>query len=177
MGVSISAQFIAAGLVTVTGAIADLANISDGSSLYRFTYVQVVEAQPTGYTDAYIPTEIGPQIAQSAFLERGLIREVCECLSLELWDDQQRVEAVVADREVAPELGVEIGSPLLLLTRLMLTQDEKFGILFRTRFRPDLYYYSIKLPRPPRNKGRKPRKPSAPNRVPGIRGRPTLNSE
>ena len=101
------------------------------------------------YTEAFLPAKTGASIAPSNSLERGLIREVQETLSTQIWEDQQRVEAETADAKMAGYLELAEGAPLLLLTRLMLTADRnEFAILYRSHYASERYYYSLKLPRP-----------------------------
>ena len=63
---------------------------------------------------------------------------------LDIWEDHQRVEAVVADTELTTLLKVQVGAPLLLIVRHFLMGRET-AALFRSHFRADRYYYTVKL--------------------------------
>lgn len=147
LGLDIRARFLSRGEIPARGVVAELTRVDDGAPLHRIIYLLIVEGQTLAYTEAYLRAETGHLIAPNNVLDRGLIKEVQETLSLSIWEDQQRVEATTADRRRAGLLKVEQGSALLLLTRLMMSHENRFAILYRSHYRADAYYYSVKLPR------------------------------
>lgn len=149
IGLELRTRFLRRGPVVARGIISELSKVEAGSKLHRIVYLQSVEGRMLSYTEAFLPAKTGPSIAPSNSLERGLIREVQETLSTQVWEDQQRVEAEVANAKMAEYLELAEGAPLLVLTRLMLTTDKnEFAILYRSYYASERYYYSLKLPRP-----------------------------
>jgi hypothetical protein len=55
---------------------------------------------------------------------------------------------VIAETTMAALLEVPLGMPLLLLTRLCRTTGDHPAVLFRSHFRSDRYYYTVKLAQP-----------------------------
>jgi GntR family transcriptional regulator len=80
----------------------------------------------------------------------SMMHELRETLGLAIWEDHQRIEATVAEPELATILRVPIGAPLLCITRHFLTADDRTAVVFRSHYRADRYYYTVKIAQGPR---------------------------
>ena len=92
-----------------------------------------------------MPLEYGVQVAKLDLSQTSLIYELEHTLEIAFWEDHQQIESVVADTTMASLLYVPIGAPLLLLTRLYVTEENRVVVLLRSHYRADRYYYTIKL--------------------------------
>jgi hypothetical protein len=62
-----------------------------------------------------------------------------------LEEDQQIIEAETADVQLAEHLGVSMGSPILAMRRLYISQGEQPIAYFKSQYRADRYMYTVAL--------------------------------
>lgn len=149
------ARTLEAGPVLPPAGVAESLGVPDDEMMYRIARLRVLDRQPFALHEAFLPLEIGQKIARQDLRKSSIVRELRETLGLDAREDHARVEAVSADTEIAARLDVTIGAPLLLVTRHFLLPRPHGAVLFRTHFRADRYYYTVKLGQ------RLPRKPRA----------------
>ncbi len=149
-----------AGLVRPPGALAEQLGIDPEPSLFRLTRLRNLDRRPFSWHDGWMLPEIGERMASIDLTRLSVEHALRVTLKLPTWEDQQSIEAVSADIQSAELLDVPIGAPLLCLTRLYLLEGEKFAVYFRSLYRSDRYYYTVKLAQPAGATGRaSPRKP------------------
>ena len=68
-----------------------------------------------------------------------------EQLGIKLSRAEHSVNAVLADPTVAPLLGVDIGSPLLSVNKLIFDETDKPVEYLADLYRPDRYNYKVNL--------------------------------
>ena len=141
------ARVLEAGVARVPGAIADALG-AEAEELFRITRLRCFEGEPLAWHEAWLPLDLGPRIAALDLRRTSIERELRETLRVPMWEDQQSIEAVAADVPVASLLGVPVGAPLLHLTRLYLRGMGDIAVHFRSLYRPDRYYYTVKLAQP-----------------------------
>jgi GntR family transcriptional regulator len=74
-------------------------------------------------------------------------------LGIQFTEAFQTIEASFSDREVSEKLGIQSGSPILFVERIMYTKKEKPVELVQTSYRGDLYKYIVRLKNVKGNKG------------------------
>ena len=77
----------------------------------------VGDGPPVLITDAWVPLDLGKQVTAAALRKKALF-QILTAHGLKLGRVVQEVTAIVADRMHAETLKVEVGSPLLKVTRL-----------------------------------------------------------
>lgn len=147
------AKVLEHGPVQARPEIADAIGVAVGVPLYRIHRLRFYERLPLALHEAFLPVEIGRRLAASDLRNTSIRHELEYTLGLNFCEDHQRVDAVVADTDLARLLRVQIGAPLLHLTRLYLTTGGKPLVLFRSHYRSDRYYYTVKLVQPGTAKG------------------------
>ena len=60
---------------------------------------------------------------------------------------EQTITAALADSQVAPALDIEIGSPLLAVSRVVRDQDDRPVEYVKALYRPDRYQHRMSLTR------------------------------
>lgn len=94
---------------------------------------------------AYMPIDVGAQLARLDLSHTSIMHELRETLAYEIWEDQQRIEATVADSDMAKLLRIDVGAPILCITRHFLEgNSNRTIVVFRSHYRADRYYYTVK---------------------------------
>ncbi|MDB5413519.1 MAG: hypothetical protein JWR10_1854 [Rubritepida sp.] len=140
-------------------ALAEQLGMDSEMVLFRIARLRLFERIPLAWHEAWMLPEVGERVAALDLRRTSIDRELRETLGLPMWEDQQSIEAVAADIQAAELLDVPIGAPLLCLTRLYLMEGERLAVYFRSLYRSDRYYYTVKLAQPPAMMGA-PRKPA-----------------
>jgi len=162
-------KVLSAGPARMPASLAEQLGIDPETPLFRITRLRYFERRPFAWHDGWMLPEIGERIAAIDLTRTSIDRELRETLKLPTWEDQQSIEAVAADIQSAELLDVPIGAPLLCLTRLYLLEGEKFAVYFRSLYRSDRYYYTVKLAQPPGVGGRPPARVALPRKPAGPR--------
>jgi GntR family transcriptional regulator len=133
------------GITRVPLDIATRMDVKPDNSLYRIVRRRFFEGGPLSYIETYLPIDIGERIAGLSLERSSIMAELKKTLRIRFHEERQTIEAVVADAEVARLLDVPVGSPLLLLSRLLLLDSDGRSVLFRSHYRADRYYYTVQL--------------------------------
>lgn len=159
------AKILYAGPARMPLSLAEQLGIDPEMPIFRITRLRFFEGRPFAMHEGWMLPAIGERLKTIDLRRTTIERELRDTLKLTTWEDQQSIEAVAADISSAELLDVPIGAPLLCLTRLYLVDGEKFGVYFRSLYRSDRYYYTVKLAQPPgveqRSPARATPKPSA----------------
>lgn len=151
---------IRAGPEKTPARVAAALDLDRGGEVYRILRLRRVDGAPFACHDAFLPADIGAELARLDLTHTTLFRELRRTLDLELAEVYQHIEAAAAETAMAKLLEVEVGAPLLV-TRRALNHRRKGGptMLFETHFRADRYYYSVQ--RDPRKlqRGKNERQP------------------
>jgi len=142
------ARVLEKGPVMPSPTVIEIMRTPPGEMVYRITRLRHVERQPFAHHEALLPLDLGAQVAKLDLRQTSIVHELRETLGLEIWEDHQRIEAVAADTEFADLLEVALGAPLLYLARHFLYGSGETAVFFRSHFRADRYYYTVKLPSP-----------------------------
>jgi GntR family transcriptional regulator len=133
------------GIVRVPLDVAGFLNLQPEEATYRIIRVRSFERLPLSYIETYMPIDVGLKIAK-LHLERSSVMTALKSeLKMPFREIQQTIEAIIADAEIATVLKVAVGSPLLLLTRVLVLTGDGRIVLFRSHYRADRYYYTVQL--------------------------------
>lgn len=119
--------------------------LSADEPIYRIVRLRTFEKRPLAVHESFMPLEYGVQVAKLDLRHTSIVHELEHALGIAFWEDHQQIEAVVADTEMASLLDVPLGAPLLLMTRLYVTKGNRAVVLFRSHYRADRYFYTVKL--------------------------------
>lgn len=107
------------------------------------------------YTINYLPLEIGTRIIEKELYKKPLLQILEQNLGIQFMETVQMIEATFADQEVAENLGIASGLPILVVERIMYGKKHKPVELFQSFYRGDLYKLIIRLKNVKRKYGRK----------------------
>lgn len=165
LGLVTDARSLDQGPCTASPDVAEALELRAGCRVYAIRRLRILEGEPLLLLEAYFPLELGRALARED-LGGGLFVPVLEdLLGHPPREDYQQVDALVADAEMAGHLSVAPGSPILCVNRLFVGEEGRPVVYFKTNFRADRYYYSVKLPRPA---GRRKPRPAAAERAKGT---------
>jgi GntR family transcriptional regulator len=133
------------GIVRVPLDVAGLLNLQPEESTYRIIRVRSFERLPLSYVETYMPVDLGLRMSKVRLERSSVMTALRSSLKVPFREIQQTIDAVIADAEIANVLKVAVGSPLLLLTRVLVVTRGGRPILFRSHYRADRYYYTVQL--------------------------------
>ena len=97
------------------------------------------------FTINYLPYEVGSEIEPDQLLKKPLLSVLEEDLSLNFSEAFQTIEASFADAQTAEHLGVQPGSQVLLIERIMYAENSKPVEMVQTIYDASLYKCSLSL--------------------------------
>lgn len=165
------ARVLAKGPVLPQPAVAEVMATARDEMVYRIFRIRDFERQPFGLHEAFLPLDIGARVARLDLGKTSIVHVLRSSLRLDIWEDHQRIEAVAADTEVARLLEIGIGAPVLHIVRHFKIGEDHPIVLFRSHYRADRYYYTVKLSQPAPTRSAEPRrsKAAAPIKVPAVK--------
>ena len=118
--------------------------IAPGTIVQKAVRLRIYKDRPFSYAVTYVPEEIGRTFTEQDLVQTPLLR-LFERAGVEVAGAYQRLSARAADSTVAPLLDVEMGVPLLCITRVVRDQNERVVERIRALYRPDQYEFEINL--------------------------------
>jgi len=137
---------IRAGMQKAPRRVATALHLDVDSHVFSILRLRSVDHRPFACHEAFLPADIGNELARLDLTHTTLFRELRRTLGCELTEIYQHIDAVAADLPLAKLLEVDVGAPLLV-TRRALAHDgaRKPTMFFETYFRADRYYYSVQV--------------------------------
>lgn len=172
-------DFAMVGVVTTTapvderriGADADLAvrlDLQPGAEILALRRLRLHDGVPLNLLEAFLPSGVADLLAGSDLTETLLIPVLRDLLDPAIAEEYQEIEAVAATPDMAGWLRIEAGAPVLSVRRRFLDGAGVPVAYFKVHYRPDRYFYTIKLPQ---NRRQPPRRKRTPTRAPDA-GKP-----
>ncbi|MGQ9557214.1 MAG: GntR family transcriptional regulator [Desulfurispora sp.] len=144
-----SARLLSTRELTVTTALLnrhpELA-VFGGQKLFLVEKVHLMDGNPVVYVKSFWPVKIGRSLLQYNLQERGLYEIVHTELDIALETARQDISAGAADSEVAAHLGLAPGAPVLVMSRLVYSNERPVEYSYNA-YRPDRYKYRVELKR------------------------------
>ncbi len=107
--------------------------------------VRALRGKLFSYTTNYLPLRLGERITEKELYDKPLLQILEEELRVQFTEAVQKIEASFADQEVAGELGIAAGAPILYVERIMYTQRHHPVEVFQSSYRGDLYNFTIRF--------------------------------
>jgi len=116
-------RILTMGPVAASMGIAGLLSLEPGHPLMRIRRVRLIEGQPVGLHDAYIPLPRGAKLERTE-LERAesLYKLLTEKFEFAPAEAVENLSAAAADAEDAQLLGITPGAPVLICERITLSE-------------------------------------------------------
>ena len=119
--------------------------LEDEHEVVQIKRVRFLEDKSFAYTINYLPIEIGSKINEKDLFKKPLLQILEQDFGIQFNEALQTIEASFADKEVAEQLGITSGSPILFVERIMYTKKRRPVELVQSSYRGDLYKYIVRL--------------------------------
>ena len=126
--------------------------ISWNSAIYRIRRLRFLEGQPLAHHLAMLPLEIGAEVAKLDLRRTTLFHEIGKTLGYDITETYHTIDATVADADLASQLQVPIGAPVLVVGRVVTVEGREATMYFESTFRSDRYFYTVQLTPPQRRR-------------------------
>ncbi|HYC05610.1 MAG TPA: GntR family transcriptional regulator [Azospirillaceae bacterium] len=132
--------------------IAHALNLGVRSPVLRVVRVRSMDGVPFSHLTSYTVSRVGDRFTRADF-EGTLRLAVFEGAGVKIKGARQTLSATLADSRVAGLLKVDVGAPLLVLTRLMVDENDEAFDHLTVLYRPDMFQYQIELTRTDQGQG------------------------
>ncbi|HLM38209.1 MAG TPA: GntR family transcriptional regulator, partial [Microvirga sp.] len=146
MGRQTSVRLLAFAYVVPPVPVATALRLAPRERAQRSLRIRLIDGRPFSYLTTYVPERIGLSYSE-ADLARTPLLELLERSGVSASRASQSIGAALAGPEVAGALKLEIGSPLISLTRVVLDEKDQGVEHLHALYRPDLYSLQIDLVR------------------------------
>jgi GntR family transcriptional regulator len=146
MGRRTGVRLLAFSYGTPPEAISQALGLAAGERTQRSVRVRLIDGQPFSYLTTHVPEAIG-QTYSEADLGSVPLLTLLERSGTLVQRASQAIGATLAGPDVAEALGLEIGSPLLSLTRVVYGPDGRGVEHLQALYRPDRYSFQMELQR------------------------------
>jgi GntR family transcriptional regulator len=139
------ARTLAAGPVFPQSDVAERVGSRPNEMLFRIVRLRSLDGRPFAFHEAFLPLDIGSRLARLDLRKSAPLREIRDTMHIDAKEVFAKIEAIAADAEIAAQLDVALGAPLLMVTRHVLLPKLQESAIFRSIFRADRYYYTVQL--------------------------------
>lgn len=146
MGHETTAQLLEFVYLPASNAVAEALEIESGAEVQRAVRVRYLEDAPFSHLTTYVPSAIGRQFSADELSSLPLLSLLERC-GVKVDSASQSISATLADNIVAQFLGVNAGSALMKITRVVRDQNGKPVEFITALYRPDRYQYRMSLSR------------------------------
>ena len=127
--------------------------IAAGEKVQRASHVRLLRGVPLGLITTFAPLDVAERVKQHDGAGQPMF-ELLERSGIRVGEAEQWIAATLANVEAARALGVEVGAPLLKLTRVVFDTASRPVERVVALYRADAYHYRMRLARPSRRAGR-----------------------
>ncbi|MGH6612638.1 GntR family transcriptional regulator [Sphingomonas sp.] len=124
--------------------ISDALGVAAGTPLIRVVRVRWLEGEPLGHLLSYVPADLGEHITRAA-LRTTPILALIEQAGVKIGSATQTISATLADASLAAALSVEIGAPILRISRTVIDTNGRPVQHILAQYRPDRYQIRLDL--------------------------------
>jgi len=127
-------------------AVAEALELPAGEAAQRAVRVRRMASGPFSHLTTHVPARIGRHWSEAELASRPLL-SLLERSGLRIGQARQSIGATLAGPDLAGALEVEIGAPLIALTRLVRDEAGRPVEHLRALYRPDRFSFEMQLQR------------------------------
>lgn len=132
--------------VTLPEPVAEALACATGATGLKVVRVRSDNQSPFSYSTCYLPGPEADLVTEERLGNRTVIATL-EAAGVTVGTAEQRLSATAASVEVAKLLKVEVGAPLISMTRVVRNDDDRPVELIEVLYRPDKFEYRVNLSR------------------------------
>jgi GntR family transcriptional regulator len=152
MGLKTEVALLDFGYVPASAETANALDCTAGRIVQRARRVRSIGGEPFSHLVTFVPEAVGRTYTRRDLAAKPLLA-LLERSGVRVSRAEQVISAKLADAQVAPHLGVEIGSALLKITRIVRDQNDRPVEYITGLYRPDRYQYAMTLSRVQERRG------------------------
>lgn len=146
MGLETQARLLAFDYVSATANVAEALEIQIGETVQRAVRVRSIGGEPFSYLISFVPERIGRSY-EAGDLDASPLLSLIEATGAVVARAHQSITATLADTEMASELKIDIGAPLLIIRRVVFDANDIPVEYLEANYRPNRYEMSMELNR------------------------------
>ena len=144
MGLATRVRLLDFGYVQASDEVAARLDLTPGAVVQKAVRVRSHEGAPLSYLVTWLPEAVGRSFS-AADMEVEPLMSLLERSGIRVHAAEQTITACLADTDVARCLEVEIGAPLLSISRVLRDQNDQPVEYIRALYRPDRYEFQISM--------------------------------
>jgi GntR family transcriptional regulator len=146
MGRSSDVRLLQFGYVDPGSELVEALRLDDGEKVQRSVRVRIIDGEPFSYLITHVPSRIGVTYSEAELAVQPLLTLI-ERTGVKVDRALQTISATLAGPEIAQSLGVDVGTPLLSLTRVVYDSRGRGIEHLTAHYRPDRYSFQMELVR------------------------------
>jgi GntR family transcriptional regulator len=146
MGIKTEVRLLDFDYVAASEDVARALGCETGTIVQRAVRLRHMEGEPFSHLTTHVPETLGRSYSRDDLANRPLLALLERC-GVIVSSAHQTLTAALADARIAPLLEVQVGAPLLRITRTVYDQDQRAVEHITGLYRPDRYQYQMTLNR------------------------------
>jgi GntR family transcriptional regulator len=146
MGKTTRVKLLAFSYTAPPAHIAEALGLNEGEQTQHSIRVRSIDDAPFSYLSTYVPKRIGQNYSEEELATKPLL-SLLERSGVVAVEADQTISATLAGPEVAQALEIEVGSPLIALTRVVRGADGRGVEHLSALYRPDRHQFHMALTR------------------------------
>jgi len=144
MGVNTAIKLMMLEATTAKGDIAEALEVEEGYKLQHAVRLRSIEKEPFSFLDTYVPAELMGNITRKDMESTPLLK-LLAMQGIEVASARQTITAVGVNAQVAQSLDLNIGAPVLKISRVIKDVNLVPVQYIIAYYRPDRFEYEMKL--------------------------------
>ena len=146
MGLRTRVKVLACEVLPASDAVAQQLALEPGTPVQKAVRLRSSGEGPLSHITTYVPQALARGFGRRELARQPLLL-LLEGAGVQIGRAQQLISAKLADATVARHLGVQVGSALLAVNRLVFDADDRPVQWLQGLYRPDRYQYEMQLSR------------------------------
>lgn len=146
MGLRTQVRVVSCERLPAPTAVALRLGLAPGDPVQKAVRVRSTDEGALSHITTYVPAELARGFGEAELAAKPILI-LLEESGVRIGRATQALSARLADATVAQQLGVDIGSPLLAVSRLIFDVDDRPVQWLNGLYRPDRYQYEMQLSR------------------------------
>ncbi len=146
MGLRTAVKVVSCDTVGATQVVAQQLGLAPGARVQKAVRVRSTREGPLSHITTHVPADLAQGFGRRELAKKPILI-LLEESGVRIGRATQCISARLADATVAPLLGVDVGSALLAVNRLIRDDQERPVQWLQGLYRPDRYQYEMQLSR------------------------------
>ena len=146
MGLATRVRVLSCETIGAPDAVAQALSIEPGAAVQKAVRVRATSEGPLSHITTFVPAELARRFGRRELAKKPILL-LLEAAGVQIGRATQTISARLADAQVAHQLQIDVGSPLLAVTRLVRDVNDRPVQWLQGLYRPDRYQYEMQLSR------------------------------